>query len=50
MGCVLAVIEHAPKLPHGEVWIKMINWFCWIFFATGGKRQLALRGVLHGAM
>jgi hypothetical protein len=50
MGCVLAVIGHAPKSPHGEAWIKMINWFCWIFFVTGEQRQLALHGVPHGAM
>jgi hypothetical protein len=47
---VLAVIGHAPKLPHGEAWIKMISWFCWIFFGIGGQRQRALHGVLHGAM
>jgi hypothetical protein len=46
----LAVIGHAPKLPHGEAWIKMISWFCWIFFAIGGQRQRALHGALHGEM
>jgi hypothetical protein len=46
----LAVIGRAPKLLRGEAWIKMISWLCWIFFETGGQRQLASHGVLHGAM
>jgi hypothetical protein len=50
MGSVLAVIGRAPKSPHGEAWIKMTSWFYWIFFATGGQRQLALHGGHHGAM
>tara|TARA_B100001059_G_scaffold141659_1_gene141659 strand:+ start:2057 stop:2209 length:153 start_codon:yes stop_codon:yes gene_type:complete len=50
MGSVLAVIGRAPKSPHGQVWIKMISWLCWIFLEIGGQRQLALHGVLHGAM
>jgi hypothetical protein len=50
MESVLAVIGRALKLPHGEAWTKMISWFCWIFFATGGQRQRGLLGVHHGAM
>jgi hypothetical protein len=50
MGSVLAVVGRALKLRHGEAWIRLISWLCWIFFVTGGQRQLALRGVLHGAM
>jgi hypothetical protein len=46
----LAVIGRAPKLPHGVAWIKMISWFCWIFFAIGGQRQQALLGGPHGAI
>jgi hypothetical protein len=46
----LAVIGRALKSLHGEAWIKMISWLCWIFFVTGGQRQLALHGAPHGAI
>jgi hypothetical protein len=46
----LDVIGRALKSLHGEAWIKMISWFCWIFFVIGGQRQPVLHGAPLGAM